>query len=132
MTSGFAEVSRNASPQAMTNRAAEKQRIGAQGRGGVEEKRAESVQAEPDEQRRLVAETPHAEARGNGEQEVAAVKGALNEAGPEVRELKGILELLDENVVEVIGDAPKEKEAGDERKGVSARRAGRGRGSASR
>ena len=106
---------------------AQEEPIGAQRRGRVEEEGAGGIQEEADEESRLVAEAPHTEARRNREQEIAGVEGALHEAGAEVRQLEDFLELLDEDVVEVVGDAPQKEEADDEHKGVGCprRRGGR-------
>src|ERR1700683_216105 len=83
-------------------------------RGRPEEEGAGSEEAEADEDSGLVAEAAHDERGRQREQKIAHVKGELDETGLEAADGEGLHELADEDVVEVVGNGPKEEEPGDD------------------
>src|SRR6185437_3520941 len=92
----------------------EEEAIRAQVGGRVEEKGAQREERQPDDDARLVPVAAHEEPRGDREQEVAEIKRGLHQTGLEVRELERLLELADQDIVEIVGDPPEEKETDDE------------------
>jgi hypothetical protein len=59
----------------------------------------------------LIAIPPHDDGSGNGDDEAADVKGRLHQSSLQARYLKCLPELADEDIVEIVRNAPKEKQA---------------------
>ncbi len=83
-------------------------------RAGPEGEGAEGEDDEAGDHGRLVAEAPHQQAGGYRHDEVAGVKRLLHQAGFEVGEDEGLLELWDQDVVEIVGHAPEKEQGGDQ------------------
>ena len=81
-------------------------RVGGHVRGREEQRAAHDVNDQADEQPRLVAGAPDDPRGGDGDEEVAAVEGRLDEGRGEIRQGEDGLELGDEDVVEARGGAP--------------------------
>src|SRR5579859_1202994 len=97
-----------------------------------EEERSGREQQQPSDKSRFVARALHQKRRRNGQYEVAHIKGALHKSGLKPRNLKGLHELADEHVVEIVGNAPEKKQEGnqEERRELAGRKKcvrGRGR-----
>jgi hypothetical protein len=104
--SGLAEVSRKARPEARTNRAARNQEYCRASAAGIEQQRAQAEQQQADDHRGLVAVAAHHGAGRQGQEEIAQIEGHLHQARLQVGEEEGLLQVRDQHVVEVVGDAP--------------------------
>ena len=62
----------------------------------------------------FVSSAAHQKSGGHGQQKIAHVKRGLHQAGLESRDREGLHEMTDQDVVEIVGNAPEEKQDGDE------------------
>ena len=85
--------------------------------GGKEEHRAGGVEEQAEDDARLEAPATDEEGRGQGEAEVAAVEGKLDERGLRVAHGHDALEGGKQRVGHVVGKAPEEEHARDQREG---------------
>ena len=77
---------------------------------GPEQKCAGAVEQQAGHQPRLVAVLPHDQRRRHGQQEVPHVEGRLEQSRLEAAHLERLHELLDQDVVQVVGDTPEEEQ----------------------
>ena len=82
--------------------------------GGVEQERAARVEKQPEHNGTLVPEAAHEHGCRDCKSEITEIERALHQAGLEVGKLEDLLELLDEDVIEVVGDTPQEEQADNE------------------
>src|SRR5690606_32324040 len=69
----------------------------------------ERIQDEPEQNSILVADAAHDEACRQRHGEIPEIEGGLNEPRLHAREIERLLKLLDQNVIEVVGNGPHEK-----------------------
>ena len=85
--------------------------------GGPEEEGTRGVEQKSDDETGFVAGALHHECGGDGEEEVAHIESGLHEAGLKAGDGERLHEMADEDVVEIVGNAPEEEEGGDEDEG---------------
>ena len=85
--------------------------IGGHMRGGIEQHAAADIERQPHQDRQLIARSADHQRGRNGNEKVAAVKGALHQRAGEVAERKNAFELGDQDVVQARGAAPQREEA---------------------
>ncbi len=109
----------------------QEQPVGVHLRSRIEQEGAAGVQQQAQHHRGLVAVAAHEHRRRHGKHEIAHVERALHQPGLQIGQLERLLELLDQDVVEVVGHAPQKEQADNQQQGnhggarqVAARRRG--------
>src|SRR5260221_9010882 len=107
----------------------EKDAVAAVKRRGPEQECASSEKNKARDETRLVSRAAHEERGGHGQQEISQVKSGLHQAGLKARDGKRLHEMADQDVVEIVRNAPEKKQDGDknERNEMSGRKQSRSR-----
>ena len=92
----------------------QEQLIGLRLRRRIEEQRADRIEDQPDDHTRLVPEPPADQPRRQRQHEIAHVEGRLDQARLQVRKRERLAELLNQDVVQIVGHPPQEEQAGNQ------------------
>ena len=97
--------------------------------GGHKQQGAGGIEAQAQQDAGLVAVPVHQQAGGQGDQEISAEVGALQQARLRLADVQGFLEVLVEYIEQAIGQAPEKEQAGDQDQcpAIGRNRPGKGR-----
>ena len=83
---------------------------------GPEQECSGSKERKTDDESGFVSESPHDQAGRNCEYEISGIKGGLNQSRLEPVNFERLHELADQNVVEIVWDAPEEEQGSNQEK----------------
>src|SRR5260370_1941357 len=92
----------------------EKETVTAGERGGPEEESAGSKKSQAGHESRLVSRAAHYKCSGHGQQKISQVKSGLHQTGLEPRYRERLHEMTDQDVIKIVGNAPKKEQDGDQ------------------
>src|SRR5277367_4151766 len=92
----------------------QKKRVTAGQRSGPEKERSRGKEQQADYESRFVTGALHHQRRGNRQEKISHVERRLHESGLKTRNRKRLHELANQNVIQIIGDAPEKKQRGDQ------------------